>query len=229
MEQNMKKAHEYCAYAAGCGVLPLAPHTTLTNYLDDNKPKEREQGFQMKLELLKRCDEVWVCGSEISQDMRGEIELARAEEIPTLYVSDSFVRSNYKIRHNDAPLTIDDCIPDSDRMNYENQIIVLNPDAYGVSGVTADDSLWIPYNGNGCTFGAIGRAVYAESLLSGKHVHWERQDFLGIVEPLRLMEWVGDKPVRNKLAFEIIRSAEWDVSDILDYNRDEGLDDDLEI
>ena len=30
IEKNIQKAHEYCAYAASCGVIPLAPHTIFT-------------------------------------------------------------------------------------------------------------------------------------------------------------------------------------------------------
>ena len=57
IEKNIQKAHEYCAYAASCGVIPLAPHTIFTRYLDDQQPEQREQGLTMGLELLKRCDE----------------------------------------------------------------------------------------------------------------------------------------------------------------------------
>ena len=32
MEANKKRADEYCAYAASCGVVPLAPHTIFTRY-----------------------------------------------------------------------------------------------------------------------------------------------------------------------------------------------------
>lgn len=45
MEANKKRADEYCAYAASCGVVPLAPHTIFTRYLDENIPEQRKQGF----------------------------------------------------------------------------------------------------------------------------------------------------------------------------------------
>ena len=30
VEQNIQRARDYCAYAASCGVIPLAPHTIFT-------------------------------------------------------------------------------------------------------------------------------------------------------------------------------------------------------
>ena len=56
----MEKAKDYCAYAASCGVIPLAPHTIFTQYLNDAVPEQREQGLRMGHELLERCDELWV-------------------------------------------------------------------------------------------------------------------------------------------------------------------------
>lgn len=90
--------------------------------------------------------------------------------------------------------------------NYENQFLVLKP---GVSSkgkdMTADDSIWYARNGFGCIYGARGQAVYAESLLTGKYIHWERHDFCGIVKPESLKEWLLDKPVRNEAAEELTK------------------------
>ena len=66
MEKNKEKAKDYCAYAASCGVIPLAPHTIFTQYLNDAVPEQREQGLRMGHELLERCDELWVMGDTIS-------------------------------------------------------------------------------------------------------------------------------------------------------------------
>ena len=94
----------------------------------------------------------------------------------------------------------------SSQYNYENQFLVLKP---GVSSkgkdMTADDSIWYARNGFGCIYGARGQAVYAESLLTGKYIHWERHDFCGIVKPESLKEWLLDKPVRNEAAEELTK------------------------
>ncbi len=202
----MEKAKDYCAYAASCGVIPLAPHTIFTQYLNDAVPEQREQGLRMGHELLERCDELWVMGDTISQGMKDEIGLATFLQLPILYVSDDMVKNQKMIRQSDRPLDINDCIPDSSQYNYENQFLVLKP---GVSSkgkdMTADDSIWYARNGFGCIYGARGQAVYAENLLTGKYIHWERHDFCGIVKPESLKEWLLDKPVRNEAAEELTK------------------------
>ena len=143
MEKNKEKAKDYCAYAASCGVIPLAPHTIFTQYLNDAVPEQREQGLRMGHELLERCDELWIMGDTISQGMKDEIGLATFLQLPILYVSDAMVKNQKMIRQSDRPLDINDCIPDSNQYNYENQFLVLKP---GVSSkgedMTADDSIW---------------------------------------------------------------------------------------
>lgn len=89
----MEKAKDYCAYAASCGVIPLAPHTIFTQYLNDAVPEQREQGLRMGHELLERCDELWVMGDTISQGMKDEIGLATFLQLPILYVSDDMVKN----------------------------------------------------------------------------------------------------------------------------------------
>lgn len=205
IEKNIQNAHDYCKYAADCGVIPLAPHTVFTHYLHGPQP---EQGVKMGLELLKRCDEIWVMGSSFTEGMRGEMKLAEAEHIPILYIPDSFVQCGYKIRQEDAALTAADSIPGSDTLDYDNQILVLKPEAHRMGlRMTADDSLWLAEFGNGCRYGAIGRLVMATSLLSGERVNWSREDFFGIVAPNRLMAWSADKPVCNDRAQEVIDLA----------------------
>lgn len=213
VEQNISRAHEYCAYAADCGVIPLAPHTIFTHYLDDQRPEQRERGLTMGLELLKRCDEMWIMGGVLSEGMRGEIALAEKENIPRLYVADEMVKAGYKIRQENEPFGYADCIPGSEKTSYENQILVIKPEAFADRhSVTADDSLWIAQGGFGCTYGARGQSVFAQSLLSGEKVRFERFDFHGVVNPLRLFEWTCDKPVQNECAEEIIRNMEADLT-----------------
>lgn len=208
IEENIKKAHRYCEYAAGCDVIPLAPHTIFTAYLQDTIPKQRAQGLKMGLELLKRCDEIWVCGDEISQGMQGEIDLAAKLHIPTIYVLDHHIGERLKIRQNSKALGMDDCITGSDRDNYENKILVLNSEALISNCRTAENSLWVAYNGFGCTYGARGQAVYAKNLFDGREARWERADFLGIVKPESLKKWLENTPVKNELAESLILEQE---------------------
>lgn len=89
---NTRMAIEYCRYAAGCGVIPLAPHLLLPRFLCESNPQEREQGIKMGLRLLALCSELWVFGSRISAGMRREITEAERLGIPIRYVSESEIR-----------------------------------------------------------------------------------------------------------------------------------------
>lgn len=84
-EKNIAKAQEYCREAALDGVLPIAPHVYLTQFLADTVPAERELGMSLGLELLRGCDEVWVYGvTAPSAGMAAEIKLARELGIPVI-------------------------------------------------------------------------------------------------------------------------------------------------
>ena len=220
MEKNMEKAKDYCAYAASCGVIPLAPHTIFTQYLDDAEPEQREQGLRMGRELLKRCDELWIMGDTISQGMQEEINLAKSRHLPVLYVFEDMVRNKRMIRQLDRPLDRNDCIPGSNQCNYENQFLVLKPEVCSKDrDMTADDSIWYARDGFGCIYGARGQAVYAESLLTGEYIHWERHDFCGIVRPESLTGWLLDKPVRNAAAEELTKFVTPELINAAKQNR----------
>lgn len=85
IEGNLKKAAAYCHAATEAGVIPIAPHLYFSSYLDDLVPAERTAGMQMGLQILKRCDELWVFG-EPTEGMRGEIELAKRLKIPIIHM-----------------------------------------------------------------------------------------------------------------------------------------------
>lgn len=63
----------------------LAPHLYFSSYLDDLVPAERTAGMQMGLQILKRCDEIWVFGTP-TEGMRGEIKLAKSLKIPIIHI-----------------------------------------------------------------------------------------------------------------------------------------------
>ena len=98
IEANIKRATHYCEYAAGCGVIPIAPHVAWNGIFDDTIPEKRKMALQLGLELLRRCDEVWVMGDEISQGMRGEIE--EAEQILTQGEAPEFAEVNISAAWN---------------------------------------------------------------------------------------------------------------------------------
>lgn len=82
-EKNIQKAQGYCREVVHMGVIPIAPHVYLTQFLNDTIPEERSIGLNIGLELLKECNEVWVYGIQNpSEGMKAEIELAKELGIP---------------------------------------------------------------------------------------------------------------------------------------------------
>jgi hypothetical protein len=189
-------------------------------YYNDVRPAQKELADSMADELIRYCPDIWICGDTITEEKQRVIDQAMGYKLPLLFVPDSYVDGNIKIRQENAPFTQGDCIPDSNLTDYKNRVLVLDPNVLIKNKQTADNSLWKAYNGFGCTYGAKGQAVYATNLLTGKNLRWERADFLGVVKPLRLLEWMWDKPVRDELAMEIIRQAEQEVSTDIDISVD---------
>jgi hypothetical protein len=85
VERNIRKANGYCRFAVSQSVVPLAPHAIFTGFLDDNIAEERQTGLILGLEILKRCDEVWVIGDRISDGMQSEIMAAQQLNIAIKY------------------------------------------------------------------------------------------------------------------------------------------------
>lgn len=208
IEENLKRANRYCEYVAGCGHIPVAPHLAWQGFLHESIPGNREKALSMGLKLIEYCSELWVCGDEISQGMQGEIEVAEKLNKPVLYILQERIDDNLKIRQSLETLSVSDCVPGSDEQNYENKILVLDPQALVSSARNAQNSLWIAWGGFGCTYGARGQAVYAKNLFDGREACWGRTDFLGVVRPDSLQKWLDDMPVRNEAAYSYAQEAE---------------------
>jgi len=55
--------------------------------LDDRNPAERQLGIDMGSHMLGLCEELWLCGDQISAGMEGERKLAREWNIPVRQIS----------------------------------------------------------------------------------------------------------------------------------------------
>lgn len=91
VKEHIKFAEEACRIIYDKGYIPIAPHLYFTRFLDDDKPAEREIGLKLGMELLKKCDRVFVFPLKddkyqygISDGMMAEINLAIKSDI---YVS----------------------------------------------------------------------------------------------------------------------------------------------
>lgn len=82
MLNNMKRARKYMFYAqSNMNVAAHAPHAYLPVILNDNIPTQRALAIQFGLNILEKCDELFVCGNRISCGMRNEIYFAAAHDI----------------------------------------------------------------------------------------------------------------------------------------------------
>ena len=89
VEENARKAREYCRWAAvEYGALPIAPHLLFPQFLDDNDPVQRELGINMGLELLADCKQLFYFGDVVTEGMDKEMNEARVLGIPVEHISE---------------------------------------------------------------------------------------------------------------------------------------------
>lgn len=82
IQKNVNLAREYCRFAVDKGYLPIAPHLLFPQFLKDGDAMERELGLGFGFQLLGKCRELWVFGSNITPGMKEEISRARWMAIP---------------------------------------------------------------------------------------------------------------------------------------------------
>ena len=87
VEDNTQRANRFCRFASQQEVVPLAPHVIFSQFLDDDIPEERDAGLYLGMQVLKRCEELWVFGDFISSGMQSEIEAATRRGITIRYFS----------------------------------------------------------------------------------------------------------------------------------------------
>ena len=91
IEVNTIKAKEYCRWAyLYKDVNVFAPHLFYTQFLEESVPRERRYGISLGMDMLEKCDEMWVFGTEISKGMGQEIERARQLKIPIVFRGEEY-------------------------------------------------------------------------------------------------------------------------------------------
>lgn len=78
VDRNIETARKLCRWAVEQGCAPFAPHLLYPQFVDDNKPEEREAGIACGLAFMAVCDEVWAyVGDDVSDGMRREMAHAQ--------------------------------------------------------------------------------------------------------------------------------------------------------
>ena len=88
-ERNTANAIRYSRFAVDSGAIPLAPHLLLPQYMRESD--ERNLAILMDLEILGRCDEMWVFGRLRSKGMEIEIAEAKERSIPIRYFTEDIM------------------------------------------------------------------------------------------------------------------------------------------
>lgn len=100
IEGNLEKAKDYCRFISFLGYIPICPHLFFTTFLNDEIEEERNRGICFGLNLLKKCEEIWVFGEQISEGMKEEIKLAEILDLPIQYfpeINREFVEGIYEL------------------------------------------------------------------------------------------------------------------------------------
>jgi len=85
------------------------------------------------------------------------------------------------------------CEPNSDKLDYEDKVVVLSPNILKESCWNQQNQLWLATGGFGCRASGSGRAVFATCLNDGEETRWNRTDFVGILREDHLPEWAREK------------------------------------
>lgn len=89
VERNIASAQRYCRFAVDSGYIPFAAHLLFPQFMDDNKPFERELALHFGNVFMSQCAEVWVFGEYISPGMAAEIKRAKWKNYRLRYFSSS--------------------------------------------------------------------------------------------------------------------------------------------
>lgn len=84
VKRNTEMARRCCRCAVDQGCIPLAPHLLLPQFLSEET--ERDLAISIDLRFLSLCQELWVCGSGLSEGIQRELEQAALAGMPVRFV-----------------------------------------------------------------------------------------------------------------------------------------------
>ena len=73
LEMNLQQAEAWLRWAILTkDVYAIAPYIGMCYALDEDDPQHRLKGLEIDMEVLGRCDELWLCGEKITEGMKVE-------------------------------------------------------------------------------------------------------------------------------------------------------------
>lgn len=116
---------------------------------------------------------------ELTIRMREELECVREERA--------------KRQSDGVPFGPEACCAESSKMNFENQILILNPTFLAPEYRTKEDQMVLAISGFGCTPGRRSHKIYCQSLCDGEKFYIRGYDVLGVLDIQNVPEWAANK------------------------------------
>lgn len=85
------------------------------------------------------------------------------------------------------------CVGDRAEQDFTGKVLVLSPDTLKESCWSQENQLWYAHDGFGCRPHAIGRSVRCTCLSDGEMTHWNRHEFIGVLDEKYLPDWAREK------------------------------------
>ena len=90
-------------------------------------------------------------------------------------------------------LSFEHCIPNSNDISYENQIVVLKKPLLRPEYQTSEFQLFFANGGPGCVPASTSGKINCTEVYSGKDMVWQRHQLLGVIKSERVPEWAKKK------------------------------------
>ena len=91
------------------------------------------------------------------------------------------------------PLDSGYCLPDSKNTDWNGKVVIIKPENLAPEYRSAEHQYILCSGGNGARPDALGQAVFAQELFSGRKMRYERHQIAGIADPARMPEWAKIK------------------------------------
>lgn len=125
VKQNIEKAKEYARYVYDKGFIPITPHVMFP-FLDDEKRVERESAMQMDMELLSKCEYMYIFG-KMTEGMQKEFEFAQENGIACYMVSEKEFEKRYDKTYinwlKDKVALYKRVVPDEAKSDVDKQLV----------------------------------------------------------------------------------------------------------
>ena len=90
VEENVRLAHRFSAFAVSARQIPLAPHLHHPQFMDGADPDARELATFFNRIFLSKCEQLWAYIGRVSVGMRSEIDWAHQMDIPVRFFDADF-------------------------------------------------------------------------------------------------------------------------------------------